>query len=37
LAAALNELGARLDLPSELGDLEVHASNELLARTSMTR
>jgi hypothetical protein len=37
LAAALDDLNARLDLPPEVGDLEVHPSSELLARTSMTR
>jgi hypothetical protein len=37
LAAALEDLDARLDLPPELGDIEVRPSGELLARTSMTR
>jgi hypothetical protein len=37
LAAALEDLDARLDLPPDLGDLEVRASVELIARTSMTR
>lgn len=37
LAAALDDLDAWLDLPPELGDLEVPPSSELLRRTSMTR
>jgi hypothetical protein len=37
LAAALNELGARLDLPPDLADVEVPATRELLETTSMTR
>jgi hypothetical protein len=37
LAAALNELGARLDLPPDLADVEVPATRELLGTTSMTR
>jgi hypothetical protein len=37
LATALEDLDARLDLPTELGDLVVRPSGELLARTSMTR
>jgi len=37
LVAALDDLHARLDLPLELGDVEVRPSSELLARTSMTR
>lgn len=37
LANALEDLDARLDLPPELGDIEVRPSRELLARTSMTR
>jgi hypothetical protein len=37
LAAALSDLDGRLDLPVELGELEVRLTAELLARTSMTR
>jgi hypothetical protein len=37
LVAALDDLDSRLDLPPELGDLEVRPSSELLARTSMAR
>ena len=37
LAAALEALDARLDLPAELGEFEVRPSSELLGRTSMTR
>jgi len=37
LVAALDDLDSRLDLPPEIGDLEIRPSSELLARTSMTR
>jgi hypothetical protein len=37
LAAVLNELEARLDLPPDVAELEVPATSELLARTTMTR
>jgi hypothetical protein len=37
LAAALDDIDARLDLPAEVGDLEVPPSSELLRRTTMTR
>lgn len=37
LTSALDDLEARLDLPPDLGDLEIRPSTELLGRTSMTR